>query len=164
MGELMGKRGDLQKNLAATLDLACTWGAVLLLDEAEVFLQQRQPHNTAHNVIVSIFLNKLEYFQGVLILASNYARSFDAAALSRIHIAIKFDDLDISARRALWKMFVDKARGSPDCKIADITEEDYKKLSGYEMNGREVCNHSLPLSQCPLLPKNPSLSFFLGAH
>lgn len=164
MGELMGKRGDLQKNLAAILDLACTWGAVLLLDEAEVFLQERQPLNTAHNVLVSIFLNKLEYFQGVLILASNFARSFDAAALSRIHIAIKFDDLKISARKALWRLFIDKARASPDFKIADITEEDYRKLSGYELNGREVCNRSLPSSQCPLLPNNPSLSFFLRAH
>lgn len=164
MGELMWKKGDLQKNLAATLDLACTWGAVLLLDEAEVFLQQRKPHDTGHNALVSIFLHILEYFQGVLISASNFARSFDAVALSRINIAIKFDDFQISARKALWRLFIDKARASPDCKIADITEEDYKKLSGYELNGREVYNYSLPSSQCPLLSNIPSLSCFLRAH
>lgn len=50
------------------MDIAHSWGAVLLLDEADVFLEKRQHQDVHRNALVSIFLRLLEYFQGILFL------------------------------------------------------------------------------------------------
>lgn len=43
-----------------------TWKAILLLDEADIFLQERDVHDVKRNALVSIFLRELEYFDGIL--------------------------------------------------------------------------------------------------
>lgn len=47
------------------------WGAVLLLDEADVYLERRSINDLMRNSLVSIFLRLLEYFQGILFLTTN---------------------------------------------------------------------------------------------
>ena len=51
--------------------LCHAWGAILLLDEADVFLEKRNMHDIHRNALVSIFLRQLEYFQGILFLTTN---------------------------------------------------------------------------------------------
>jgi hypothetical protein len=58
---------ELQK----ILDICHAWGAILLLDEADVFLEKRNMHDIHRNALVSIFLRQLEYFQGILFLTTN---------------------------------------------------------------------------------------------
>ena len=164
MGELGAKQGDLEKNVGVTFELASKWKAVLLIDEAEVFMEQRQAQNTARNVLVSIFLRKLEYFPGVLMLTTNYPDLFDEAVLSRINTGIKFSPLDVRARKKIWRLFIDRARASPDANIADITEEDYENLSRHELNGRTVYDHCLPLSHIILFLLNTIHRHALAAH
>ena len=63
-GELGTNPRDLEQELTKILDVAHCWGAVLLLDEADVFLEARTPQDIHRNALVSIFLRLLEYFQG----------------------------------------------------------------------------------------------------
>lgn len=49
-------------DLESKLDLAHKWHTVLLIDEADVFVEQREVRDVAYNALVSIFLRKLEYF------------------------------------------------------------------------------------------------------
>jgi SpoVK/Ycf46/Vps4 family AAA+-type ATPase len=78
-GELGTVVTDVDQNLTKILELSRTWGAVLLLDEAEVFLQQRSTTDINRNALVSVFLRQLEYFQGILFLTTNMVAQFDPA-------------------------------------------------------------------------------------
>jgi SpoVK/Ycf46/Vps4 family AAA+-type ATPase len=78
-GELGIEPSDLDQRLARILELAQMWDAVLLLDEAEVFLQKRSATDVKRNALVSIFLRQLEYYQGILILTTNMIDQCDAA-------------------------------------------------------------------------------------
>ncbi|RSL40789.1 hypothetical protein CEP54_016019, partial [Fusarium duplospermum] len=122
--------------LTTTFKIASRWKAILLIDEADVFLAQRSD-NPQINALVSVFLRELEQFHGVLFLTTNRVQSFDEAMISRIHLALKYQPLDREARKAVWKHFLDQAatsRGSPDSvKLAD-------KLANTELNGREIRN------------------------
>src|SRR6202012_1302752 len=70
-GDLGTEPTKLEKELQNILDIAHSWGAILLLDEADVFLEQRSIHDIHRNALVSIFLRLLEYFQGILFLTTN---------------------------------------------------------------------------------------------
>lgn len=78
-GQLGTTAENVEERLVRTLELAQMWGAVLLLDEAEVFLQQRSVADMERNALVSIFLRQLEYYQGILILTTNMPEQCDAA-------------------------------------------------------------------------------------
>lgn len=57
---------DVEKSLSKVLELTAKWNAVLLLDEADVFLEARSAHDLERNKLVSIFLRILEYYEGTL--------------------------------------------------------------------------------------------------
>jgi len=57
----------LDSRLTNILDMASTWKAVLLIDEADVFLERRSLHDMGRNSLVSIFLRVLEYYGKYLI-------------------------------------------------------------------------------------------------
>ena len=88
-GELGTNPRELEQELTKILDVAHSWGAVLLLDEADVFLEARTAQDIHRNALVSIFLRLLEYFQGILFLTTNRVSTFDDAFQSRIHIALR---------------------------------------------------------------------------
>jgi SpoVK/Ycf46/Vps4 family AAA+-type ATPase len=83
-GELGTTPEEVEERLMLVLELAQMWNAVLLLDEAEVFLQQRDVSNVERNALVSIFLRQLEYYQGILILTTNMPEQCDAAFESKL--------------------------------------------------------------------------------
>lgn len=70
-GELGTDSRYLEQELQRILDICHTWGAILLLDEADVFLEKRNLQDVHRNALVSIFLRQLEYFQGILFLTTN---------------------------------------------------------------------------------------------
>jgi AAA+ superfamily predicted ATPase len=70
-GELGTDSRFLESELQKILDICHAWGAILLLDEADVFLEKRNMHDIHRNALVSIFLRQLEYFQGILFLTTN---------------------------------------------------------------------------------------------
>ncbi|KAF8604161.1 P-loop containing nucleoside triphosphate hydrolase protein [Ceratobasidium sp. AG-I] len=105
-GELGVSADALETKLRDTLDVATIWKAVLLIDEADVFLEARSSHELQRNALVSVFLRVLEYHSGVLILTTNRIRSFDDAFLSRFSVALRYPDLDRESRKVLWGKFL----------------------------------------------------------
>lgn len=142
VGELGIKGGDVERSLTQILDMAHTWGALLLLDEADVFLEQRTATDVARNALVSIFLRMLEYFQGILFLTTNRVEVFDPAFASRIHIGLRYGALDLRARKSVWRLFIQKVRDLKDqgVEVEELGEEEMKRLAGFELNGREIKN------------------------
>ncbi|KAJ5094968.1 hypothetical protein N7532_007259 [Penicillium argentinense] len=138
-GELGTDSRTLEGELNKILDIAHSWGAVLLLDEADIFLEKRTIHDIHRNALVSIFLRLLEYFQGILFLTTNRVETFDDAFQSRIHVALRYGDLASKAKRSIWKMFLERVRAIEGVKVATFTEDDYDMLSRHTLNGRQ-CN------------------------
>jgi len=135
-GELGIDAKELEGNLARILDMASSWKAVVLLDEADVFLEKRSQHDLKRNALVSIFLRLLEYYQGILFLTTNRVKTFDEAFQSRIHVALKYSNLEVDARRSVWRNFLERIEDGG----VDVGNEGYDKLARHELNGREIKN------------------------
>ncbi|KAF2722916.1 hypothetical protein K431DRAFT_283425 [Polychaeton citri CBS 116435] len=139
-GELGTDPARLEQELQKILDIAHSWGAVLLLDEADVFLEKREVHDIHRNALVSIFLRLLEYFQGILFLTTNRVDTFDDAFQSRIHLPLKYAQLTPKARKQVWKQFIDLCRQKDAAEVAAITDQNLEDLSRKELNGRQIKN------------------------
>ncbi|TKX26819.1 ATPase-like protein 3 [Elsinoe australis] len=131
--------------LAQILDLAAHWRAVLLLDEADVFLYKRGDTDLERNAIVSVFLHELEYYQGILILTTNRAETIDPAFKSRIHFGYQYPELDHKARKQIWNNFLTTATGSGEQKVVvKVDEAGLDRLAELDYNGRQIKNvHSI---------------------
>lgn len=139
-GELGTNPRELELELNKILDIAHSWGAILLLDEADVFLEKRTIQDIHRNALVSIFLRLLEYFQGILFLTTNRVETFDDAFQSRIHVALRYGELTSKAKRAVWKTFITKVREIDGVEVAVFKETDFDKLAKHNLNGRQIKN------------------------
>ncbi|KAI1811024.1 P-loop containing nucleoside triphosphate hydrolase protein [Poronia punctata] len=148
-GELGSDVKTVDQRLRKVLKLATKWNAVLLIDEADVFLEKRSSHDLARNSLVSIFLRTLEYYSGVLFLTTNRINSFDLAFQSRIHLALKYHGLDAHSREKLWKLFLKRTSNfNEDEWPAEVLQE----LAAADINGRQIKNtvrtaHTLALAE-----------------
>jgi SpoVK/Ycf46/Vps4 family AAA+-type ATPase len=85
--------------------------------------------------MVSVFLRRLEYFQGVLIMTTNRKRTIDPAFDSRIHFKLHYGDLPLESRVAIC------LENMPtDLEKAEIKDEDLMKLAELRLNGRQIKN------------------------
>ncbi|KAG6038804.1 hypothetical protein E4U41_003639 [Claviceps citrina] len=139
-GELGTSSQFLETELQKILEICHSWGAILLLDEADVFLEKRNMQDVHRNALVSIFLRQLEYFQGILFLTTNRVETFDEAFQSRIHIALRYDGLDSKAKKAIFKMFIDRVEAHGQLAVEAFTDEDLNQLVKHDLNGREIKN------------------------
>jgi len=57
------------------MDMTSTWRAVLLIDEADVFLERRSLHDLHRNAMVSVFLRVLEYYAGMFLFLFSFSPS-----------------------------------------------------------------------------------------
>lgn len=92
----------VEGSLQYFLDLGQRYGALLLLDEADVYLERRRSKDITRNGLVSTFLRALEYYRGVLFLTTNRVQAFDSAFLSRIHVALHYKNLRDEDRERIW--------------------------------------------------------------
>ncbi|KDE04374.1 hypothetical protein MVLG_05166 [Microbotryum lychnidis-dioicae p1A1 Lamole] len=148
-GELGLTAAGLERQLKDTLELATSWNAVLLIDEADIFLTRRSPDNLEHNALVGVFLRQLEYFTGVLILTTNVIEQLDDAFISRFAVVLHFKILDSASRRILWERFLVKAEADPE-------EFNLDRLSSFEMNGRDI-KHAVRMAQAVALVEKEGL-------
>ncbi|KAK0743541.1 P-loop containing nucleoside triphosphate hydrolase protein [Schizothecium vesticola] len=140
-GDLGIEPRTVDETLSQALELASKWNAVLLLDEADVFLQARTAENVKRNALVSIFLRQLEYYQGILILTTNRIGQFDAAFESRVHVSLQYPDLDENSRRQIWKTFIRNLRESGRQNVdVRIEDKDLARLARLNVNGRQIKN------------------------
>ncbi|KAI4863989.1 hypothetical protein F4820DRAFT_470922 [Hypoxylon rubiginosum] len=139
---------ELERNLLRFFKDANSWDAVVLLDEADIYLERRSANDLRRNSIVSIFLRALDYFQGILFLTTNRVGHFDEAFMSRIHIAIGYESLDEEARGQIWnnlfrKLKDDHKHGGPEIRYEYDAKEYVKRskeINTLEWNGREIRN------------------------
>lgn len=122
-GTLGSSPAEVEDALSYASTLAVTWDAVALLDEADVFLEQRDSKNLERNRLVSseyqsipwfisnnaddsVFFRVLEFYQGILFLTTNRVEDFDDVIMSRVHIAINYPALDRPSQHSIWGLFL----------------------------------------------------------
>ncbi|TDZ16895.1 ATPase family AAA domain-containing protein 3 [Colletotrichum orbiculare MAFF 240422] len=148
-GDLGTKAHDVEKYLETVSLLGKTWGCVVLLDEADVFLEQRSLANLERNALVSVFLRVLEYYDGILTLTTNRVGTFDEAFKSRIQLNLRYTNLDRDQRLQIWTNFVKRLEememssqrisGSYGINAAEI-RASLSALAEENLNGREIRN------------------------
>jgi hypothetical protein len=105
-GDLGFDSKQVEARLISVLGMCTRWNAILLLDEADIFLEERSRHEVERNKLVSIFLRVLEYHEGIMFLTTNRVSTFDPAFQSRIHISIDYPELSPESRRKIWENFL----------------------------------------------------------
>lgn len=134
MGTLGTTADELERRLGEILHLSERWDALLLLDEADAFLEARSSSSSLErNAMVSVMLRLVEYHQGIMFLTSNRIESIDPAFKTRITLALQYEPLDFEGRAKVWENLLVKS-GFRDI----IHTLDLKTLSKWPLNGREI--------------------------
>lgn len=95
---------DIEKNLKNAFIRAIRWNAVLLIDEADIYIRKRG-YDIQQNAIVGTILRSIEYFNGICFMATNLGSDVDDAVISRASAVIKFELPSIDDSKAIFRQF-----------------------------------------------------------
>jgi hypothetical protein len=123
---------ELEESLMKIFSRAQRWNAILLLDEADVYVSERGS-NIQQNAIVGVFLRVLEYYQGVLFLTTNRADLVDDAIASRCIARIDYEYPVPEDLKKIWKVLA--AIQGVNIKQGTINKlvDSYKNISGRDV-------------------------------
>jgi SpoVK/Ycf46/Vps4 family AAA+-type ATPase len=105
--ELGTDSNSIESNLSTILRRAQRWKAILLIDEADVYIRTRG-EDIDQNAIVGVFLRVLEYYRGVLFMTSNRATAIDDAILSRMTAWVRYALPDTKALAEIWSVLAEQ--------------------------------------------------------
>jgi SpoVK/Ycf46/Vps4 family AAA+-type ATPase len=132
---------SVEKYLDSVLYIGTTWGCVVLLDEADVFLEERTKADLQRNALVSVFLRVLEYYDGILILTTNRIGTFDEAFKSRVQLALHYPPLDEDGRLEIWQNFLQLLKdGGENMNFTEIDKKLRFLAKKHSLNGRQIRN------------------------
>lgn len=122
----------IEKNLAVILQRANRWDAILLLDEADVYITKRGS-SLQHNAIVGVFLRILEYAQCILFMTTNLVDNVDDAIASRCIVKIGYEIPPPDDQIRIWKQLA-------GLNGIDISDETIRTFVGKHprLSGRDV--------------------------
>jgi hypothetical protein len=99
--------GETEKNLARIFAQAAASNAILFFDEADALFgkrtQVRDAHDRYANVEISYLLQKMEEYDGVVVLATNLRGNMDEAFVRRLHVTVDFPVPGVADRRRIWE-------------------------------------------------------------
>jgi SpoVK/Ycf46/Vps4 family AAA+-type ATPase len=119
--------GETEKNLSRIFAEAEDSNAVLFFDEADALFGKRSEVKDAHdryaNIETGYLLQRIEEFEGLVILATNLRKNIDEAFFRRMSVAVEFPFPEEADRYRLWR------RHFPDAApVAD--DVDFNFLAG----------------------------------
>jgi hypothetical protein len=107
--------GETEKNLAAILDAAQNADVMLFFDEADALFGARTDVSDANdrhaNAQTNYLLQRIEDYEGVVILATNNRDRFDPAFVRRLDMIMAFPMPDPDARLRLWQVLLGTGHG-----------------------------------------------------
>ncbi|KAF2814377.1 P-loop containing nucleoside triphosphate hydrolase protein [Mytilinidion resinicola] len=135
----------IESKLTYWFKLAKHWGAILLIDEADIYMEQRITQDLQRNNLVAGFLRAMEYYQGILFLTTNRIGTFDEAFMSRIHVSVHYPDFRDEERGEVWDAFfrkLERERGT-EVVVGESARryvKESREVRGVKWNGREIRN------------------------
>jgi len=132
--------GETPKNVAAIFRTARDESAVLFFDEADAIASRRSTSPESgfqreSNTVVSVLLQELEWYNGVVIFATNLAANFDPAFERRIRTHVLFDMPGPAERERIWRVQLHPTRTplDKDVDFADLARR-------YDVSGGDIRN------------------------
>jgi ATP-dependent 26S proteasome regulatory subunit len=130
--------GETEKQLARIFDEAESTRAVLFFDEADALFGKRTEVKDAHdryaNIETSYLLQRVEAYEGMVILASNLARNMDEAFTRRIQFILEFVNPDRRERLRIWQeIFPENVPLEPDLDLAFMAKR-FELAGGFIRN------------------------------
>jgi AAA+ superfamily predicted ATPase len=110
------------------------WGAILLIDEADVYIHERGS-DIEQNAIVGVFLRVLEYYRGVLFMTTNRGTLVDDAIISRLTARFRYKNPTADEQEQLWRVLASQNK-------IDLPESEIKVIvkSMQNLSGRDIKN------------------------
>lgn len=130
---------DTERKLQQWFTLAAKWDAILLIDEADLFLEQRREGSLDRNSLSTVFLRTMEYYEGVLFLTTNRAGHIDDSFISRITCPIAYPALSPDTKSRIIRKFIRKY-GETGTIDVQPQAETYMIEHCAELNGRQIRN------------------------
>ena len=111
--------GETEKNLSRIFAEAETSNAILFFDEADALFGKRSEVRDAHdryaNIEISYLLQRMEEYEGVVVLATNLRKNMDDAFVRRMHSTVEFPFPSQKDRRRIWdQIWPDSTPRTPD--------------------------------------------------
>ncbi len=104
--------GETEKNLEGIFDEAQLSNAILFFDEADAIFGKRTEVKDSHdrhaNVETAYLLQRIEDYEGVTILATNFMKNIDDAFLRRFNFVIEFPFPNATYREMIWRSLFPK--------------------------------------------------------
>ena len=133
--------GETEKNLDRIFDAAEGSNAILFFDEADALFGKRSDVSDSHdryaNVEVSYLLQRMERYEGAVILATNFKQNLDTAFQRRLDFAIDFPFPEPADRKLIWRLVL-----PPEAPIADDVDVDFLATQ-FRLSGGAIRNCSL---------------------
>ncbi|WP_455222618.1 AAA family ATPase [Kaarinaea lacus] len=133
-GQLGLNVAEMEVALKETLTRAQRWGAIMLIDEADVYIKRRDD-NIAANAVVGVFLRVLEYFNGLLFLTTNRVDDIDEAIVSRCIAMIKYHPPGSEDRRKIWQVMTQQFDLDIDGGLLDELVNIFPAATGRDIKG-----------------------------
>jgi len=130
--------GETEKNLAKAFRQAESKGWILFFDEADALFGKRTETRSAHdryaNQEVAYLLQRIESFDGIVILASNFRENVDEAFTRRFEAIIEFPVPGAEERLQIWQQAISsQAELAPEVDLGEIARR-------YELTGGAIMN------------------------
>lgn len=128
--------GETEKNLARLFNIAENKAWILFFDEADALFSKRSNTSSSNDVFanqqVAYLLQRIEDFNGLTILASNFKDNMDEAFLRRFQTLVHFKKPGFSQRLQLWQNYF---------KSFDLLDVDLHKIAeDHELTGGSIIN------------------------
>ena len=124
----------LETELKLVLDRASRFNAIMLIDEADVFIHERG-ESMVQNAVVGVFLRILEYFQGVLFFTTNRTTVIDDAIVSRCTAQVKFGIPTTEGQKKIWDILAELSGIKLVEKDLVKFVKNHPRLSGRDVKG-----------------------------
>jgi len=133
--------GETEKNLSRIFAEAETSNSLLFFDEADALFGKRSEVQDAHdryaNLEISYLLQRMEEYEGIVILATNFRKNMDEAFIRRLHFTVEFPFPEATDRRRIWEqIWPDGTPRRPDLDLDFMAER-------FELAGGNIRNVAL---------------------
>ena len=133
--------GETEKNLEEIFEQASKSQVILFFDEADVLFSKRtevrDSNDKYSNMEAAFLLQKMEEYEGITVLATNFLQNFDEAFKRRMKFIIDFPFPGPEERRQIW-------RQAFPAEVPVDGELDFDFLAGaFELSGSNIKNSAL---------------------
>jgi ATP-dependent 26S proteasome regulatory subunit len=154
--------GETEKNLASIFNEAAHSNAILFFDEADALFGKRSEVRDAHdryaNIEVGYLLQKMEEYEGIVILATNLRKNMDDAFVRRMQSTVEFPFPSTEDRLRIWQgVWPLETPRNPDLNLDFMAQQ-------FELSGGHIRNIALAATFLAAEDQSPvSMNHLLAA-